>query len=97
MVSSGSVKVRLDDKPIRAVKSDMQWDSSTPMRGDDRYDLAVYSGCVRVSLDTAAAPVTRSGAPASGSADDDAVWRADQGVSLVLDGIEKRLSDRHSG
>jgi AcrR family transcriptional regulator len=96
MVSSGSVKVRLDDKPIRAVKSDMQWDSSTPMRSDDRYDLAVYSGCVRVTLDTAA-PVTRSAVPASGSADDDSAWRADQGVSLVLDGIEKRLTDRQSG
>ena len=96
MVAPGSVKVRLDDKPIRAVKSDTLWDSSTPMRRDDRYDLAVYSGCVRVTLDTAA-PVTRSTAPAPGSADVDAAWRADQGVSLVLDGIEKRLTDRQSG
>jgi hypothetical protein len=93
MVSPGSVKVRLDDKPIRAVKSDTLWDSSTPMRSEDRYDLAVYSGCVRVTLDTAA-PVTRSAVPASGSAEDDAAWRADQGVSLVLDGIEKRLNER---
>ena len=95
-VSGGRIALRPVGSPIRAVKSDMQWDSSTPMRSDDRYDLAVYSGCVRVTLDTAA-PVTRSAVPASGSADDDSAWRADQGVSLVLDGIEKRLTDRQSG
>jgi AcrR family transcriptional regulator len=94
MVSSGSVKVRLDDKAIRAVKSDVQWDSSGPI-GDDRYDLAVYSGCVRVTMDTAA-PVTRSATPSSDSDGDDSGWRADQGVSLVLDGIEQRLSDRRT-
>jgi len=95
MVSSGSMRVRFDDKPIRAVTTDVQWDSAVPMRSD-RYDLAVYSGCVRVTLDTAA-PVTRSAAQASGSTEDDSERRADQGVSLVLDGIEKRLGDRRSG
>jgi AcrR family transcriptional regulator len=95
MVSSGSVKVRLDDKAIRGVKSDVQWDSSTPMR-DDHYDLAIYSGCVRVTMDTAA-PVTRSTAAQPGSESEESAWRADQGVSLVLDGIEKRLGDRPIG
>jgi AcrR family transcriptional regulator len=94
MVSSGSVKVRLDDKAIRAVKSDVQWDSSVPIR-DDRYDLAVYSGCVRVTMDTAA-PVTRSATPSAEVDGDHSGWRADQGVSLVLDGIEQRLRDHHT-
>jgi hypothetical protein len=95
MVSSGSVKVRLDDKAIRAVKSDVQWDSSVPTR-DDRYDLAVYSGCVRVTMDTAA-PVTRSAAPSSDSDGGDSTWRADQGISLVLDGIEQRIGVGRTG
>ena len=93
MVSTGSLKVRLDDMPIRGVKSDVLWDSS--VRSDDRYDIAVYSGCVRVTLDTAA-PMRRAAVPPSGPSDD-STWRADQGVSLVLDGIEKRLNDSHTG
>jgi TetR/AcrR family transcriptional regulator, tetracycline repressor protein len=92
-VSSGSVRVRLDDKLIRAVTTDVQWDSAVPTRRDDRYDLTVYSGCVRVTMDTTA-PVRRPPEPASASGSDDSKWRADQGVSLVLDGIEKRLGDR---
>jgi TetR/AcrR family tetracycline transcriptional repressor len=92
MVSSGSVKVRLDDKPIRAVTADVQWDSSLPPHDANRYDLAVYSGCVRVTMDTAA-PVTGSAVLSSKSGDDDSTWRADHGVSLVLDGIEKRLGE----
>jgi TetR/AcrR family tetracycline transcriptional repressor len=92
MVSQGSVRVRLDDKPIR-LTSDVHWDTPGAMQAADRYDLAVYSGCVRVTMDAAAPPgpgAARS--PASGSGDP-STWRADQGVSLVLDGIETRLSE----
>lgn len=96
-LSSGSVKVRMDDKPIRALTSDVQWETPGAMRNPDRYELTVYSGCVRVSMDTAApagAPVTKS--PPSGTGDA-STWRADEGVSLILDGIEKRLSESRAG
>lgn len=96
VVSSGSVKVRLDDKPIRAVTSDVQWDSPGAVRSPDRYDLTVYSGCVRVTMDTAAPSAPRVGRPASAMVDDAAALRADEGVSLLLDGIEKRLSATHT-
>ncbi len=93
MVAQGSVKVRLDDKPIR-LTSDVEWDTPGAMEAPDRYDLSVSSGCVRVTMDAAAPPVTVAApapVPASG---DPSTWRADQGISLVLDGIEQRLSER---
>jgi hypothetical protein len=91
LVSSGSVKVRLDDRPIRAVASDVDWESPGALQNPDRYDLTVYSGCVRVTMDSAAParPVAR---PASPVAEGGSAWRADEGVSLILDGIERRLS-----
>ncbi|HUZ70586.1 MAG TPA: TetR family transcriptional regulator [Candidatus Saccharimonadales bacterium] len=95
-ISQGSVKVRLDDTPMR-LKSDVQWDTPGAMQATDRYDLAVYSGCVRVTLD-AAAPAAVGAAPSAVSGTAGAsTWRADQGISLVLDGIEKRLGDRGAG
>jgi TetR/AcrR family transcriptional regulator, tetracycline repressor protein len=95
-VSSGSVKVRLDDRPIRAVASDVHWDTPGAQQSDDRYDLTIYSGCVRVTMDDTAA-----GAPAPAGAatatTDGPKWRSDEGVRLVLDGIERRLAAAPAG
>jgi AcrR family transcriptional regulator len=92
-VSSGSVKVRLDDRPIRAVTTDVQWEASGGSRSADRYELTVYSGCVRVTMDDSA-PAHARGAVPPNAADvgSGSVWRQDEGVSLVLDGIEQRLA-----
>ena len=92
-VSSGSVKVRFDDVPIRAVTTDVQWDASGGSASSDRYELAVYSGCVRVTMDDAAPAHAKGSVPPSppGSGTG-SVWRQDEGVSLVLDGIEQRLA-----
>jgi hypothetical protein len=92
------VKVRLDDTPIRAMSSDVQWDTPGALRSNDRYDLTVYSGCVRVSMDAAAPPRPEPprASPASDTVDT-SPWRADEGVSLVLDGIEQRLRDPRAG
>ncbi len=95
VVSSGSVKVRLDDTPIRTVKSDVQWDTPGAPTSPDRYDLTIYSGCVRVTMDADAPAVPDVAQPASNDADGAPAWRADEGVSLILDGIEKRLSAPH--
>ncbi len=92
-VSSGSVKVRLDDRPIRAVTTDVQWEASGGARNSDRYELAVYSGCVRVTLDEAAPAQARGAAPSNpADAAKGSAWRQDEGVSLLLDGIERRLA-----
>jgi len=96
VVSQGSVRVRLDDKPIR-LTSDVEWDTPGAKQAVNRYDLTVYSGCVRVTMD-ADAPAARGAAPASdAAASDRSSSRSDQGISLVLDGIEKRLSERRAG
>ena len=94
-VSSGSAKVRLDDRLIRAVGPDVHWDAPGAAGSADRYDLTVCSGCVRVTMDTSAPggppPPRSTAAPDAGG---DSAERRDQGVSLILDGIESRLS-RH--
>jgi AcrR family transcriptional regulator len=91
-VSSGSVKVRLDDKPIRAMASDVNWETPGATRSNDRYELNVYSGCVRVTMDASAPRGTQAPSPPPASDGGDVPrWRADQGVSLILDGIEQRL------
>ncbi len=63
------------------------------MQAKNRYDLTVSSGCVRVTMDAAAPPVPGAPPSAASGADDPSTWRADQGISLVLDGIAKRLGD----
>jgi AcrR family transcriptional regulator len=92
-VSSGSAKVRLDGRAIRAVTSDVYWETPGASRSDDRYELTVSSGCVRVTMDpsAAAAPPPPPTAEAAQAAPG---WAGtmDQGVSLVLDGIERRLA-----
>ncbi|TMF16159.1 MAG: TetR family transcriptional regulator [Chloroflexi bacterium] len=93
-VSSGSVKVRLDDRTIKAMASDVHWDTPGALRSDDRYDVTVYSGCVRVTMDASAPAVPRPPRPdAPHEGGEPLPRRTDQGVNLILDGIEKRLSD----
>ena len=96
-IATGNVKVRLDDQAIRAMGADVVWDSAGAARSDNRYDLTVYSGCVRVSIDAtgpAAPPLPQRSGNADGAA---STASTDQGVALILDGIEKRLADRPSG
>jgi hypothetical protein len=93
-VSSGSVKVRLDEQLIRAAASDVHWDSPGALRSDDRYELTVYSGCVRVTMDASAPAARPPRDPVAQPHDTQAPSkRMDQGVALILDGIEKRLAD----
>jgi TetR/AcrR family tetracycline transcriptional repressor len=92
-ISSGSAKVRLDDRPIRAVTADVHWDTPGAVASPDRYDLAVYSGCVRVTMDASAPEIPQQPRPSARSdVIDQPAARLEQGVSLILDGIEKRLA-----
>ncbi len=65
VVSSGSAKVRLDDRAIRAVTADVQWDTPGALDNPDRYELIVSSGCVRVTLDELGARRLATSAPLS--------------------------------
>jgi len=91
-VSAGSVKVRLDGSGIRSTGSDVHWDTPGALQRSDRYDLTVYSGCVRVLLDasappSAAPPPAAVTTPAKPSDTDHQT-----GLSLLLEGIAHRLS-----
>jgi hypothetical protein len=77
------------------VTSDVHWNTPGALGSQDRYDLAVYSGCVRVTLDASAPDGPQPPRPSAPSdAADEPAGRLEQGVSLILDGIEKRLTRR---
>lgn len=67
------------------------------MQATDRYDLTVYSGCVRVTMDAAAPPVPGALPADATGVGDPSTWRADQGVSLVLDGYRAPARRSPSG
>jgi TetR/AcrR family tetracycline transcriptional repressor len=95
-VSSGSAKVRLDGKTVRSVTTDVHWETQGASTSEDRYELTVYSGSVRVSMDASAPDVADAPAPPEhpeppATCAGPAV-PAGQGVGLLLDGIEKRLA-----
>ncbi len=92
LVQTGSVKVRFDGDLIKATMTDVQWDSPGASHRDDRYDVTVCSGCVKVSMDSTA-PV--DSAPRPAVVQDGAVTggrSASQVVALILDGIEQQVA-----
>lgn len=99
VVSAGSAKVSVDGRQVRAVTSDVHWDTPGAATSGDRYELNVASGCVRISMDASAAdapaPVPAPAPPpTSAVATGAAGARNDHGVGLVLDGIESRMGRR---
>jgi hypothetical protein len=48
-------------------------------------------------MDDAAPAVERAAPPGAIDPGNGSTWRADQGISLVLDGIEKRLGGHRAG
>ena len=92
-VSSGSAKVRLDGKTVRSVTADVHWETPGASASEDRYELTVYSGSVRVTMDATAPDVADAPAPPAPPATGGSpTMPAGQGVGLLLDGIEKRLT-----
>ena len=89
LVSTGSVKVRLDGAMVRASAADVTWDSPGASGAPDCYDLTVCSGCVKVTLDTRAGATSVAAVPPA--ARDSPQPAADVGVGLILDGIAARL------
>jgi AcrR family transcriptional regulator len=100
VVHTGSVKVRLDDQAIKSYMSDTHWSSPGAGQAQDRFDVVVHSGCVKVTLDASAPAATPPAPspvpsavpeppplePAGGPAG------VDPGVALILDGLERQVS-----
>jgi hypothetical protein len=87
-LSSGAVRVKLDEFAVKAVMADIHWESAGASASPDRYELRISGGAVQVSLDDTAtaqpaafleAPSPTSGEPASA-------------LDILLDGVESRTS-----
>ncbi|MBV9100938.1 MAG: TetR family transcriptional regulator [Candidatus Dormibacteraeota bacterium] len=91
-VSTGSVRVRLDARNMRSTGADAHWESPGASRSENRYELSVYSGCVKVSLDDSAPEHPRPLPQDDSAPRDTAAPPGGQAVSLMLDGIERRLA-----
>jgi hypothetical protein len=91
-VSTGVVRLKLDELSIRATTSDQHWESAEAPGATDRYELRISSGAVQISLDSTATelpgevaaveiPPRPDGEPSSA-------------LDILLDGVESRVRPR---
>jgi len=93
-ISTGAVRLKLDDYAVRATVTDSRWESEEGAGAAlDRYQLRINSGAVQVTLDSEAkaveavvaeAPVEATREPASA-------------LEILLDGVENRMRSRQTG
>jgi AcrR family transcriptional regulator len=92
-VSTGAVRLRLDQLSMKAVVTDMQWESEDgASMAADRYQVRISGGAVQVDLDAHApatedlpVPPTAAGRPAAESR---------SALDILLDGVESRMRQR---
>jgi TetR/AcrR family tetracycline transcriptional repressor len=86
-VSTGAVRVKLDDFSIKAATSDLHWESAGASALSNRYELRVSSGAVQVSLDENAieAQARRAELPPL------MVGPVASALDILLDGVEARV------
>ena len=87
-ISTGAVRLKLDDYSVKATVMDSQWESQDGASvAPDRYQLKISGGAVQVTLDSEAkavpavkaeVPLETSGEPVSA-------------LEILLDGVESRL------
>ncbi len=85
-ISTGAVKVKLDDYTIRTSVMQSQWESEKGSAAPDRYQLVISSGVVKIELDSydlkASEPqVIAASEPGRASA---------SALEILLDGVEHR-------
>jgi TetR/AcrR family tetracycline transcriptional repressor len=89
-VSTGAVKLKLDDLAMGVTISDVHWESEDAAGSADRYELQVSSGAVNVTLDTYAprrVAVAAAGEPRTAG-------KASSALDILLDGVEARVRPR---
>jgi AcrR family transcriptional regulator len=89
-ISSGAVRVKLDTFSVKAVITDVHWESAGASASPDRYELRISGGAVQVNLDdkaspSPAAPIETQKPPKGQSA---------SALDILLDGVESRVSSR---
>jgi AcrR family transcriptional regulator len=91
-ISTGAVRVRLDEFNSNAVVTDLRWSSEGAEKAADRYELRISGGAVQVSLDSETKSVPRADMqpePAPVAAGEPAT-----ALEILLDGVESRVRSR---
>jgi len=91
-ISTGVVRVRLDEFNSNAVVTDQRWSSEGAEKARDRYELRISGGAVQVSLDSETKSVPRADArPVPAPA---APGQPASALEILLDGVESRVKSR---
>jgi hypothetical protein len=92
-VSSGAVRLKLDDFSVRASVTDLQWESAEgASAAPDRYQVRISGGAVQVELDSYE-PLQEQ-VDASPDAEDQFAGEPASALDILLDGVESRVSRR---
>jgi hypothetical protein len=90
-VSTGAVRLKLDDFSVKATVTDTQWESEEgAAAARDRYQLRINSGAVQVTLDSEAKAVEALVAEVPV----EATRRPVSALEILLDGVESRINKR---
>jgi TetR/AcrR family tetracycline transcriptional repressor len=90
-ISTGAVRVKLDDYSIKAAVTDSQWESEEGASvATDRYQLRISGGAVQVTLDSEAkaAKAVKAEVPA------ETAEKPASALEILLDGVESRVKMR---
>jgi TetR/AcrR family transcriptional regulator, tetracycline repressor protein len=92
-ISTGAVRLKLDDYSVKAAVMDSQWESTEgASAAPDRYQLNIRGGAVQVSLDAiATAPQTP---PAESEPPSKSRGEPASALDIVLDGVQARVRSR---
>ena len=92
-ISTGAVRIKLDDFSVKAAVMDSQWESTDgASTAPDRYQLRISGGAVQVTLDAVApeapSPQTQSEQPPASKGEPASA------LDILLDGVEGRVRGR---
>jgi AcrR family transcriptional regulator len=90
-ISTGAVRLKLDDYAVKAAVTDSQWESEEGAGAAvDRYQLRINSGAVQVTLDSEAKAVE----PLVAAPPVEATREPTSALEILLDGVETRVNMR---
>lgn len=93
-ISTGAVRLKLDDYAVKAAVTDSKWESETGASGaPDRYHLSIKGGAVQVTLDSEAKAVD----PVIAEVAVEETGEPVPALEILLDGVEKRVRSRQTG
>jgi TetR/AcrR family tetracycline transcriptional repressor len=89
-VSTGAVRIMLDDFSAKAATTDLHWESAGASTSADRYELRISGGAVQVTLDEKASALP----PPPFEAPPQPVGKPATALDILLEGVESRVRSR---